>query len=110
MLYGVKDSDGIIYAAYRSPDDPGLETVPLVENYTREESDYTSTSGKNYIDAYRLAYLFDQMCIRTGMKKKELAKMCGKSDVIFSYYCNGKTPVPQLVWEKVEQFDRKERK
>jgi hypothetical protein len=50
------------------------------------------------------------MCSATGIKKKELAKICGKSAVQFSKYCTGAAPVPKLVWDKVKQFERKELK
>lgn len=109
-LYGVTDESGEIYAAYRSPDDvPGLDTVVLVENYTWEPSDWTdSETGINYIVLEKLAKLFNALCLKTGIKKKELAKICGKSAVQFSKYCNGISPVPRLVWEKVESYVRKE--
>ena len=112
-LYGIEDgTDGYIYAAYKSPADvPGLDTIELVENYTWEPSDWTDhQTGINYIRLDKLAFLFDELCDRTAMKKKELAKICGKSAVQFSKYCKGISPVPRLVWEKVKEFDRKERR
>lgn len=109
-LYGVTDDDtGEVYAVYTTPEAvPGLDTVLLVENYTWEQSDWTDpVTQENYIRIDHLAEAFNNLCRKTGMKKKELAKICGKSAVTFSKYCNGDTPVPQLVWEKVESFIRK---
>lgn len=111
-LYGIEDTDGMIYAVYNSPEEvPGLDTVELVENLTWEMSDYTDPETQtNYIRIERQAQAFDDLCARTGMKKKELAKICGKSAVQFSKYCAGTAPVPKLVWDKVKQFERKELK
>ena len=39
-LYGVLDSEGNIYAVYWSPDDPGPDTIQLIENYTDAPSDW----------------------------------------------------------------------
>lgn len=50
---------------------------------------------------------FNALCKSTGMKKKELAEICGKSAVQFSKYCNGISPVPRLVWDKVSEFRKK---
>lgn len=106
-LYGVADDAGEIYAAYRSPEEvPGLETVLLVENFTWEESDWTDpVTQENYISAERLAELFNALCIKTGIKKKELAKICGKTAVTFSRYCSGETPVPRLIWDRVSTIE-----
>lgn len=106
-LYGVCD-DGEVYAVYSSPAEcPGLETVELVENPTWRMSDWTDhKTGTNYIRADRLAFLFDDLCRRTGVQKKVLAKQCGKSAVTFSRYCSGETPVPELVWREVERINR----
>ena len=112
-LYGIEDeTDGVIYAVYNSPDEvPGLDTVELVENPTWEPSDWTDkVTGTNYIRADKLADLFNDLCDQTGIKKKELAKICGKSAVQFSKYCTGAAPVPLLVWDKIKQFERKELK
>ena len=107
-LYGVYDDNGDIYAVYRSPEEvPGLDTVVLVENMTWEMSDYTDPKTKtNYIKIERQAQIFDQMCKETGIKKKELAQICGKSAVQFSKYCNGYSPVPPLVWDKVKNLKK----
>ena len=106
-LYGVCD-EGEVYAVYSSPAEcPGLETVELVENPTWGQSDWTDhRTGTNYIRTDRLAAAFDDLCSRTGMQKKELAKICGKSAATFSRYCAGTTPVPELVWREVERINR----
>lgn len=105
-LYGIEDDSGDIYAACKSPKEvPGLDTIELIENITWEPSDYTDPeTGVNYIRASKLAELFTELCKSSGMKKKDLAKLCGKNAVTFSRYCSGQTPVPQLVWEKVERI------
>lgn len=105
-LYGVEDpEDGYIYAVYNSPDEvPGLDTILLVDNPTWEQSDWTDQAGNNYIRIDRLAVLFDELCEKTGMKKKELAKLCGKTPETFSSYCSGDVPIPPLVYEKVERI------
>ena len=105
-LYGVEDDYGDIYAAYRSPAEvPGLETVELVENITWAPSDFTDPeTGNNYVRSENLADLFTKLCKISDMKKKDLAKLCGKNAVTFSRYCNGQSPVPQLVWENVDRI------
>lgn len=106
-LYGVCD-DGEVYAVYSSPAEcAGLETVELVENPTWEPSDWTDhRSGTNYIRVDRLAFLFDELCKSTGMKKSALAAACGRTNAMFSRYCSGIAPVPRLIWEKVESFKK----
>ena len=105
-LWGVRDDDGEIYAVYHDHADAAdLDPVLLVENPTWEISDW-SENGMNYIAIDRLAVLFNHMCKMTGMKKKELARICGKSVYSFSKYCRGEVPVPALVWEKVEALRR----
>lgn len=79
----------------------------LVENHTWKPSDWTE-NGVNYIISDRLAELFNELCNSTGMKKKELAKICGKTPITFSKYCNGIIPVPKLILEKVKEFERKD--
>lgn len=81
----------------------------LVENPTWEMSDW-SEDGTNYIICERLAELFNDLCRSTGIKKKDLAKICGKSAVQFSKYCNGTSPVPKLVWDRVKDFEIKDLK
>lgn len=108
-VYGVYDEDdGVIYTIYQTEEEcGGLPHVELVENYTWEPSDFTDReTNTNYIAAERLADLFNALCQRTGMKKLTLAKMCGKGAVTWSRYCNGVTPVPRLIWEKVEQISK----
>ena len=51
-----------------------------------------------------LAFLFDELCKSTGMKKSALAKICGKNAATFSRYCSGAPPVPQLAWDKVSEY------
>lgn len=105
-LYGVCDNNGEVYAAYSSPAEcPGLETVELVENPTWERGEYSDPrTGTPYIRVDHLAFLFDELCKSTGMKKSALAKICGKNAATFSRYCSGETPVPQLVWDKVSEY------
>ena len=104
-LYGVCDN-GEVYAVYSSPAEcPGLETVELVENPTWERGEYSDPrTDTAYIRVDHLAFLFDELCKSTGMKKSALAKICGKNAATFSRYCSGETPVPQLVWDKVSKF------
>lgn len=84
-----------------------IGSVELVENYTWEESDYTDpVTGKNYITIDRLADAFNELCARTGMKKKALAQICGKNVATFSRYCSGQIQVPRLVWDKVAEYHR----
>lgn len=47
---------------------------------------------------------FDHLCKKTGVKKAVLAERCGKTPTQFSRYCNGQTPVPQLVWKEIERI------
>ncbi len=104
-LYGCADDTGEFYTAYNSPDEaPGLELITLYENPTWEPSDFTSSDGTNYIRADRLAYLFDELCKKTGMKKKAIAAICGKTPTHISRYCNGSAPIPVLVWQAVERL------
>lgn len=107
-LYGLIGDDGEIWEAYQSPVElNGRDFVELVENFTWEKSDYTDpVTGINYITTERLAEAFNALCDRTGMKRKNLAGICGKHITSFSAYSSGKTPVPRLVWEKVQEFDR----
>jgi hypothetical protein len=107
-LYGIEDDNGDIYAVYMSPAEvQGHKTVELVENITCEMSDYTDPKTRtNYIRIERQAQVFDQMCKETGIKKKELAQICGKSAVQFSKYCNGSSPIPPLVWDKVKSLKK----
>ena len=107
-LYGVCDQHGEVYAVYSSPDEcAGLETVELVENPTWEKSDFTDIlTGENYIRTDRLASMFNELCKRSGMRKKALAERCGKTPVTFSRYCSGVTPVSELVWREVERISR----
>ncbi|MBQ5757802.1 MAG: hypothetical protein IIV93_04725 [Clostridia bacterium] len=105
-LWGIRDDAGEIYAVYTDPSEvSNLDPVLLVENPTWETSDWTENET-NYIAVDRLAALFDHLCKSTGMKKKELARICGKSVYSFSKYCSGEVPVPALVWEKVEALRR----
>jgi hypothetical protein len=109
-LYGCADDTGEIYTAYNSPDEaPGLDLITLYENPTWEDSDFTSKDGTNYIRADRLAYLFNELCNRSGMKKKAIAALCGKTPTHISRYCKGLAPIPVLVWQAVERLanDRK---
>lgn len=109
-LYGIMDDDGRIYAAYKTNElVSNLDPVLLVENPTWETSDW-SEDGTNYIICDRLADLFNDLCRSTGIKKKDLAKICGKSAVQFSKYCNGTSPVPKLVWDRVKEFEIKDLK
>lgn len=108
-VYGVYDEDdGVIYTVYQTEEEcGGLPHVELVEDYTWEVSDWSdSATGTNYIRADRLAFLFDELCKSTGMKKSALAKICGKTPVTFSRYCSGETPVPELVWREVDRIVR----
>jgi hypothetical protein len=107
-LYGVCDDGGEVYAVYSSPDEcAGLETVELVKNPTWRMSDWTDRkTGDGYIRVERLAVLFDELCKNTGVQKQVLAKQCGKTNVTFSRYCSGETPVPELVWREVERINR----
>lgn len=107
-LYGLVGDDGEIWEAYNTLAElNGREYIELVENYTWEESDYTDhVTQVNYISVERLSAAFDALCDRTGMKKSALAKVCGKHITTFSRYFSGLTPVPQLVWEKVKEFER----
>lgn len=104
-LYGIIE-DGEVLTAYTSlAEVNGREYVELVENYTWEPSDYTDpVTQVNYITPERLAQAFDELCHATGMKKKALAQICGKTDATFSRYCSGQVPVPVLVWNKVNEF------
>ena len=54
----------------------------------------------------RLAFLFNELCRSTGMKKSALAAACGRTNAMFSRYCSGIAPVPRLIWEKVESFKK----
>ena len=106
-LYGIIETDGEIISVCPPDDIGGRDAVEVVENPTWEVSDFTDRStGTNYIRTDRLAFLFDELCAKTGMKKKALAERCGKSVVTFSRYCNGVIPVPPLVWEKVEEITK----
>lgn len=109
-IYGIEDELGI-YKLCKSPAEvpEGDSIVELVENLTWEQSDYTdSKTGKNYIRIERQSEAFDKLCKSTGIKKKDLAKICGKSAVSFTKYCSGLVPIPKLVWDKVKEFERKE--
>lgn len=107
-LFGVCDQNGEVYAVYTSPDEcPGLETVELVENPTWERGEYSDRqTGTAYIRVDHLAFLFNELCKSTGMKKSALAAACGRTSTMFSRYCSGIAPVPRLIWEKVESFKR----
>jgi hypothetical protein len=98
-LYGYQDSDGDIYAADETWK---LEKVELVPNPTWEVDDYTDDDGGHWIRADRLAFLFNDLCKRTGMKKSVLAILCGVTPQTFSRYCNGITPVPPAIWRIVD--------
>lgn len=83
------------------------EYIELVENFTWEEPDYTDPeTGINYIEAGKMAKAFDDLCHATGMKKKALAKLCGKNPATFSRYIAGSSPVPRLVWECVSRYKK----
>lgn len=103
-LYGVCSEDGEVYAVYHSEQEAGgLDTVELVPNPSWETDDWTDElTGAHWIKADRLAFLFGELVKKTGMKKKVLASLCGKSCETFSKYCSGIVPVPLLVWEEVE--------
>lgn len=107
-IYGITH-DGEIYAVCqtevqaRNIDDNPVDLVP---NCTWNASDYTDNDGRNWISVQRLAESFRELVKKTGMKKKSLAEICGKSAVQFSKYLSGESAVPVLVWEKVAQFKR----
>lgn len=107
-LYGVCDQYGEVYAVYFSPAEcPGLETVELVKNPANGNGDYFDrNSGIGYITVDHLAKLFNELCKSTGLQKQKLAQACGKTNVTFSRYCSGETPVPELVWREVERINR----
>ena len=100
--------DGEIIDICHEEEIGGRECVELAKNPTWEKSDFTDMlTGDNYIRTDRLAFLFDELCKRSGMRKKALAERCGKSAETFSRYCSGVTPVPELVWREVERIVRK---
>lgn len=107
IIYGVYDEDsGEVYEVYPTAEAcAGLPAVELVENFTGEPSDWTCpVTAVNYIAVDRLAEAFRELCKSTGMKKGALAKICGKNPNMFTRYCQGTTPVPKLIWEKVAEF------
>lgn len=109
-IYGVyNESDGKVYAVHeREEQAKDLPHVELVENFTREQSDWTDpVTQANYISTDRLAKAFRELCESTGMKKSALAKICDRNPATFSRYLAGDTPVPRLVWERVEEFKRR---
>ena len=98
-IYGIIDGEGgISYAT----DQWSLEAVELVINPTCEQDDYTDEEGGHWIRVDRLAFLFNDLCKRSGMKKSSLAILCGVTPQTFSRYCNGITPVPPAIWRIVE--------
>lgn len=106
-LYGIIE-DGEVLTAYTSlVEVNGREYMELIENFTWEQSDYTDPVTEiNYITPSKLAAAFNALCAQSGMKKKVLAQICGKDATTFSRYCSGLTPVPRLIWEKVEEYSR----
>ena len=109
-VYGVANEKGEIYAVYTSPPSD-IDTVELVENYTWQPSDFSDPENrKTYISVKKLSALFAAHCKLTGLKKKELAKICGKNQTTFSRYFGGDTPVPRHVWDKVGEFIKYEQK
>lgn len=105
--YGILEEGEVLTAYTTLAEVNGRDYIELVENYTWEPSDYTDPeTGINYIEAGKMAKMFDDLCHATGMKKKALAQICGKHVTSFSGYTSGKTPVPRLVWEKVSEFKK----
>jgi len=41
---------------------------------------------------------------RTGMRKAALAEACGKTPCTISNYLAGRSPIPPLVWDRIEEF------
>lgn len=98
-LYGIEEDGGILSAS----ENQTLGSVELVPNPTWEQDDYTDDDGGHWIRADRLAELFNGLCKRTGMKKKELAAYCGVTPRTFSNYIKGNSTVPVSVWRMVEE-------
>ena len=107
-LYRIYDDDGEIYAAYKTEAEARKvgDPVVLLPNFTCEQADYTDESGDSWIAVEHLAKAFSELVDATGMKKKALAEICGKTPTTFCNYLSGKAPVPPLVWERVAQFKR----
>lgn len=110
-LYAVADDKGEINAYFRTAAeaeeaaDAGDVVLPLVPNYTWfERSDMTDGAGINWIRVDRLARSFARLVRRTGLKREALADMCGVSAASMSHYTNGVSPVPPLVFDRVEQL------
>ena len=101
-LYGVLDSEGNIYAVYWSPDDPGPDTIQLIENYTDAPSDWICRkTGKQYIRTDHLASLFRELTER--ISTESLSAICGNYSTLLCYL-SGSLPVPQLIWDKVNSL------
>lgn len=83
--------------------------------YKHAQSDILTPPAPAFLENYKrlqgklnqiLGSRFSMLCKDTGIKKKELAQICGKTAVTFSRYCKGESPVPSLVWEKVENLKK----
>lgn len=98
-IYGIEEEDGEILSA---SENQTIGSVELVINPTWEVDDYTDDDGNHWIRVDRLAFLFNDLCKRTGMKKSTLAILCGVTPQTFSRYCNGITPVPPAIWKIVD--------
>lgn len=109
VIYGVYDEDDEdmeIYAAYKTLDEVGgLPYIEMVENYIWAMSDWTDPeTGVNYIGIDALADEFACLCRATGLKKSEIAKLCGISQSALNGYLSGAVAVPQEIWERVQEF------
>lgn len=57
-----------------------------------------------YITVDRTAEVFCEMCKKSGLKKSEIAKICGISQTALNQYLTGAVAVPQEIWERVQDF------
>ena len=54
----------------------------------------------------RTAEVFCEMCKKSGLKKSEIAKICGISQTALNQYLTGAVAVPQEIWERVQEFKK----
>ena len=111
--YGIYNKDGELYLVFTTEAEAisnailyETDWVKLIPNRWWIDSDWTDEDG-NFILECRNPEVAElkELISRTGLNKKKIAEMAGVVPSTVFRWCNGTTPVPTLVLEKLRRID-----